>query len=145
AFTPENSREVDGGTELKPSLTFLLSLDAETRHRLYAGLSGQGVNPYLDFPFAFPGDSIEAIYTDKRVHPDDLRVLKQLVYKNGQAHQLVDYEALLWQTPTAERRVAMTQALSRQSVVMARVFVNADTDINALAGYWGHVPNVRFT
>ena len=39
----------------------------------------------------------------------------------------------------------MAQALSRQSAVMARLVVNGKTDINKIADYWGHIPNVRFT
>ena len=37
----------------------------------------------------------------------------------------------------------MTQALSRQSAVLARLSVTPDTDIDKIAAYWGNVPNVQ--
>ena len=55
-----------------------------------------------------------------------------------------DYELLLQKIPTIERRVAMAKALSRQHAVFAALAVNADTDIDKIAAYWGNIPNVRF-
>jgi hypothetical protein len=52
---------------------------------------------------------------------------------------------LLGEIPTAERRVKLTQALSRQSAVLARLAIQPDTDIDKIAAYWGRMPTVRFT
>ena len=46
--------------------------------------------------------------------------------------------------PTLQRRVAMTASISRQSAVLARLYIRPDTDIDKVAAYWGHLPNVRF-
>ena len=78
-FAPDGFTATAAGTEIRPSETFLLSLDADTREKLYGALAGLGVNLYLDYPYIFPGDMIETIYHDNRVNPDDLAVLKQLV------------------------------------------------------------------
>ena len=145
AFASGNFSEKSTGTELRPSLDFLLSLKPDARRKFYVALSGQGVNLYLDFPYIFPSDTIDSIYADARLHPDDVALLKRLVYPNGSSQQLSDYPALLTQIPTNERRVALTRALSRQSAVMARLVVKPDTDIDKVAAYWGNVPNVRFT
>ena len=67
------------------------------------------------------------------------------MYPNGSAQQLADYQFLLNQIPTNERRIALTRALSRQSAVLARLVVKPDTDIDKVAAYWGNMPNVRFT
>ncbi len=74
-----------------------------------------------------------------------MALLKQLVYPNGTAQQFSDYAFLLEKIPTVERRTAMTQVLSRQSAVLARLSVTPDTDIDKIAAYWGNMPNVRFT
>jgi hypothetical protein len=145
AFAPGKFREDKTGTVLVPSADFLLSLGTEVRQQLYLALAGQGVNMYLDFPYIFPGDSLEAIYTNPELHPDDVTLLKQFVYANGAARQLSDYSALLEKIPTVERRVAVARALSRQSAVFAGLVIKPDTDIDKLAAYWGSVPNVRFT
>jgi hypothetical protein len=145
AFAPSVFTATAAGTEIRPSEKFLLSLAADTRGKLYVALAGMGVNLYLDYPYIFQGDTIETIYHDRRVNPDDMGLLKQLVYLNGGVHQLSDYQFLLTKIPTAERRVALGRSLSRQSAVLARLVIQPDTDIDKIAGYWGNVPNVRFT
>jgi hypothetical protein len=145
ACAPNCIREEKSGTVLTPSADFLLSLDAATRGRLYTALAGQKISLNIDYPFIFPGDSIESIYTDKQLDPDDVRLLKRLVYDNGGTWQLSNYQLLISQIPTADRRVAMARSLSRQSAVFAGLVITPDTDIDKLASYWGNGPNVRIT
>ena len=145
AFTPGNFTAKSSGTELRPSEKLLLSLAPAQRQKLFAALAGSAVNLYIDYPYIFPGDELANVYTDARLNPDDVTLLKQLVYPNGTAQQLSDYAFLLEKIPTLERRTKMTQALSRQSAVLARLSVTPDTDIDKIASYWGNVPNVRFT
>ena len=133
AFTSGMFEQTSAGTQLTPSADFLLSLNAATREKLYPALAGQGVNLYLDYPYIFPSDTIESIYTDARLHPDDVALLKQLIYPNGDAKQLADYQFLLNQIPTDDRRVALTRALSQQSAVFAGLVIHPDTDIDKLA------------
>ena len=145
ATAPEVCTETSFGTQITPSADFLFSLNPATRGKLYHALSGLGINTYIDFPYIFPGGTIESIYADARLHPDDVAMLKRLVYPNGTAQQLGDYQLLLNQIPTVERRVALTLALSRQSAVFAGLAIKPDTDIDKLASYWGNMPNVRIT
>ncbi len=137
--------ENETGTVLLPADKFIQALSSEQRQKFYPALAGFGVNLYLDYPYIFPGDDLQGIYTDGRLHPDDVALLKRLVYPNGTAQQLADYQFLLGKIPTVERRVALTRALSRQSAVLARLAVQPDTDIDKIASYWSNVPNVRFT
>jgi hypothetical protein len=137
--------EKDSGTVVKPSMNFLLSLNPQTRGKLYVALQGMNVNLYLDYPFIFPNGSIDSIYADPRLNPDDVKLLRELVYNNGGAQQFSDYNAVLCQIPDFKRRVALSRRLSRQSAVLARLIVKPDTDIDKIAAYWGNVPNVRFT
>ena len=145
AMAPAGCKETAAGTQITPAADFLFSLSAAGRQRLYPALAGLGVNLYLDYPYIFPAETIEAIYTDSRLNPADVAVLKRLVYPNGEAQQLADYPFLLNQIPTADRRVALTRSLSRQSAVLARLVVKPDSDIDKIASYWGNMPGVRFT
>jgi hypothetical protein len=145
ALAPAAVREEKTGTVLVPTAEFLFSLEPETRAKISLVLAGQGVNLYFDYPFIFPGGTIESIYANTRLHPDDVTLLKRLIYPNGTARQLSDYLTLLCQIPTVERRIAMARALSRQSAVFAGLVIKPDTDIDKIASYWGGVPNVRFT
>lgn len=145
ALGPASVRADNSGTVVTPPSDFLLSLNAETRRKLYLALAGQGVNMYIDYPFIFPGSTIESIYANPKLNPDDVAALKRLIYSNGNAWQLSDYLALMCQIPTTERRVAMARALSRQLAVFASLVIKPDTDIDKIAAYWSNVPNVRFT
>ncbi len=145
AFAPGSYSEKNSGTELKPSESFLTSFTPEQRQKLYLALAGAGVNLYLDFPYIFPGNDFADICTSGHLLPEEVALLKQLAYPNGTAQQLSDYFFLLEKIPTLERRTKVTQALSRQSAVLARLAVQPDTDIDKIASYWGNVPNVRFT
>jgi hypothetical protein len=140
---PNNVRADKSGTVLTPPADFLLSLDAATRGRLYTGLAGQKISQSFDCPFVFPGVTIESIYADKRLNPNDVSLLKHLVYDNGGTWQLSNYQLLMSQIPTADRRVAMARLLTRQSAVLVGLHITPDTDIDKLASYWGSIPNVR--
>lgn len=145
ALVPRNVTEKTGGLEFRPPDDFIFNLSPTLRQQLYGALLGRKVNMYLDAPFIFPAATLQAIAADKRLNPEDLAWLKRLVYPAGTGWQLADYPALLGKIPTADRRVVMAQALSRQSAVLTRLLVNGKTDINKIAAYWGHIPNVRFT
>ena len=145
AFSANTATETSTGVVFRPPDDFLFSLSPETRGKLYGTLAGQGINLYLDYPYIFPGKTLDSIYADARLEAADVALLKQLVYPNGTARQMADYQALLGKIPTPERRLAMARALSRQNAVLARLVVNQDTDIDKLAQYWGNIPNVRFT
>jgi hypothetical protein len=145
AVAPAACQETAAGTQITPTAEFLFSLSAADRQKLYPALAGFGVNLYLDYPYIFPAETIDAIYTDARLNPDDVALFKRLVYPNGAAQQLADYQFLLNQIPTVERRTALTRSLSRQNAVLARLQVKPDTDIDKIAAYWGNVPGVRFT
>jgi hypothetical protein len=135
----------NAGAELTPSEKFLFSVSPAQRQKLFSALAGTSVNLYIDYPYIFPRDDIESVYTDSRLNPEDVAVLKQLIYPNGSAQQLSDYAFLLEKIPTVERRTSMTQALSRQSAVLARLSVDQSSDVDKIAAYWGAMPTVRFT
>jgi hypothetical protein len=145
ASAPDICQETSTGTQITPSARFLFSLRPAERQRLYPALAGMGVNLYLDYPYIFPAETIASIYTDSRLHPDDVALFKRLAYPNGVAQQLADYPFLLTQIPTVERRVALTRSLSRQQAVLVRLQVNPNADIDKIAAYWGHMPNIHFT
>src|ERR1035437_3914102 len=144
-LTPKRVATHGATTVFTPDEDFLLSLKPETRQKLYGGLYGMGVDTYVDFPFIFPKDSIETIYADARLHPEDVVLLKQLVYPAANAVRLTDYNLLLRKIPTAERRALMAKVLSLQPAVLARLCVRPDSDIDKIAAYWGNMENVRFT
>jgi hypothetical protein len=144
ALAPDRVSTRGTDTVFRPNAAFVFSLSSEARARLYQPLRGLDVNPYLDWPYYYPKGSIESVFTDVRLHPDDLAQFKKLVYGGKDAWRFTDFETLMARIPTLERRVAMTASISRQTAVLARLCVRPDTDIDKVAAYWGHMPNVRF-
>jgi hypothetical protein len=88
---------------------------------------------------------VETVYTDNRLNPDDVALLKQLIYPAANSVRLSDYNLLLRKIPTPERRTMMAKVLSLQPAVLARLCVRPDSDIDKIAAYWGGMDNVRFT
>jgi len=144
ALAPDRVSTQGTSTVFKPSAEFVFSMSPATRARLYQAMRGLAVNVYFDWPYYYPKDSIELVYGDAHVHPDDLALFKKLVYNGKDAWRFSDFEALMGRVPTLERRVAMAASLSRQAAVVVRLCVRPDTDIDKVAAYWGHLPNVRF-
>jgi hypothetical protein len=143
ALAPDRVSTQGTNTVFKPSDEFVLSLNSETRERLYPAMRGLEVNPLLDSPYYYAKDQIEWMNGDARVDPNDLALFKKLVYGKTARH-FSDYETLMGRIPTLERRAGIAASLSRQSAVLAGLCIRPDTDIDKVAGYWGSVPNVRF-
>jgi hypothetical protein len=152
-FTPEQAAQAvakdhvsqeGADTVLTPDDEFILSLSAETREKFFTAMYGRAVNKLIDYPYIFPGVSVETIYADTRLDPSDVAVFKKMTYRAGSTIQFSDYETLIRLIPTVPRRIAMARTLSRQSAVLARLCVRPDSDIDKIAGYWGHMDNVHF-
>ncbi len=144
-LTPGNVVVSATKTVVTPDENFLLSLKPEARQKLYGSLYGMGAGLYIDYPFIFPKDSIETIYTDDRLQSDEVALLKKLVYPVTNAFRLTDYDLLIRKIPTPERRATIAKVLSFQPAVLARLCVRPDSDIDKIAAYWGGMENVRFT
>ncbi len=145
ALAPDHVRTQGTNTLFQPGEEFLFSLRPETRSRLYDTIRGLDVNGYIGWPYCFPRDTVEAVFRDPCLHRDDLALLKQLLYAGKDGWRFADFRMLMRKIPTLERRVAMAASLSCQSAVLVRLCIRPDTDLDALAGYWGKVPNVHFT
>lgn len=143
-LTPSHVRSLGTTTVFTPDDNFLLSMNPETRRRLFGGLYGLGVDTYIDYPFYFSKDTIETIYSDPRLQPDDVALIKKLVYPDSNGVRLSDYNLLMIKIPTAERRAVVSKVLSMQPAVLARLCVRPDSDIDKIAAYWGAMDNVRF-
>jgi hypothetical protein len=143
-LTPSRVAVTATNTVFTPDEDFLLSLKPETRQKLYGGLYGLGVETFIDYPLIFPKDSIETIYADERLHPDEVALLKRLVYPAANSTRLADDVLFLRKIPTAERRVVVAKVVSVQSAVLVRLCIRPDCDIEKIAAYWGHMDNVRF-
>lgn len=131
-------------TLFKPSEQFVLSFNPATRERLYGTLRELEVNLYIESPHYFTKDHLEWMNGDARFHPDDLALLKKLIYGGSDVRRFSDYETLMGKIPTLERRFGAAISLSRQPAVFARLCIRPDADTDKVVMYWGNPSNVRF-
>jgi hypothetical protein len=123
------------GTSIRPDDALVLSLSTAARSKLYEFLSLTDENHYMRYPFCFPGTSFDACFSDGGIKPETLSLVRQLLYPRGEAQFFSDFPIVMRKLP-AEERTPLLQALSRQSAVLARLHVGADTDIDKVLGYW---------
>jgi len=128
---------------LQPEQNLVLSLSSEVRGKLYGLLARNPANLYMRFPACFAGDAFPSAMKDSGLAPEVIALIKPLLYQRGSAQYFSDYEIVMQRVPSAEQRLRLLKALSRQPAVLARVRVRPTTDVDKLLGYWTAVPGVR--
>jgi hypothetical protein len=130
-------------TVITPSLELIYSLSAGSRKNLYTVLAQSDSNRYMRFPYCFMTNRAEEFFAKSGIATDRIQQIAQLTYERNGTFYFSDVEAVMNQIPTPEARVQLFKALSRSSVVMARLRVRPDTDIDKLLGYWAGNKFVR--
>jgi len=127
-----------------PDESFLLSLSAEKRRKIYDTFYGLGLGAPFDYPMIFSPGTSKAIYADPRLNPADLALLKKLAYPEANEVRLTDYNLLIRQIPTVERRMTMAKVLTLTPAVLPRLYIHPNSDIDKIATYWARIDNVHF-
>ena len=71
-LAPGSVREEKSGTVLTPSADFCFRWMPPRAGDFTPRWPARTINLYIDYPYIFPGDSIESIYADTRLNPDDV-------------------------------------------------------------------------
>ena len=75
---------------------------------------------------------------DSGLLPTSVELLKSLLYPHGSSLLLfADFEPAVRRLPDEHERRQFMKAVSRKETLLARVKIDADTDVEALANYWG--------
>lgn len=127
------------GTWVEPRDEQVLELTPGARSRIYSVLIEIPENSVDLDPVAFRPETIDAQLSDSGLQPASVHLLKSLLYQNGDSPWLIfiDRDVALRQLPDDRERRLFVKALSRRATVMARLVVDANTDVEALGGYWG--------
>ena len=143
AMSPDNMTSTGRGTEIRPADDLLLSLDPLVRAQLYTRLAQCGNNVPMMVPYFIPEGNVESLFEGIRLGPEILSVVRSLTYVRGAYHYFSDIELVVNRIPTAEGRLELFKAFTREPAVMARLRIRPDTDIERIAAYWGALPGVR--
>lgn len=143
ALKPATMETRNGQTILHPSDELVGALTPEGRKKLYAELAQSDRNHYMRFPYCFMTNRAEEFFAKSGVATDIISQVSKLTYERDGKFYFSDVETVMNQIPTTEERQLFFKTLSRSSVVMARLRIRPDTDIDKLLGYWSGENNVR--
>ncbi|MGC3957295.1 MAG: hypothetical protein QM813_04805 [Verrucomicrobiota bacterium] len=143
ALTPSAVTTAPDATLITPNSELIHSLTAEVRKNLYTELAHTDRNRYMRFPYCFMTNHAEEFFAKSGVAPEVISHVAKLTYERYGNYYFSDVETVLNQIPTSEARLHFFKTLSRSSVVMARLRVRPNTDIEKLIGYWAGNKLVR--
>ncbi len=143
ALTPTALTITPDATILTPDRELIHSLTAEVRQNLYTALAHTDRNRYMRFPYCFMTNRAEEFFAKSGVAPEVIDQVARLTYERHGKYYFSDVETVLNEIPTSEARLHFFKTLSRSSVVMARLRIRPDTDVEKLIGYWSGNKLVR--
>lgn len=144
ALAPANLSTTPTDTSVTPGPELILALSAEVRGKLYSFLAHNPANIYMYFPACFPAHTFDLAMHESHVAPETIALVKPLLYQRGPAQYFSDHSVVMQRIASAEQRLLLLKALSRQPAVLARLRVRPTTDVDKLLGYWTAAPGVRF-
>ena len=128
----------DNGIWLTPGDDMILSLKPEARSKIYSILVAFAENNDQLDPVWFRPETLDKQLDESGLSAPSIRLLKSLLYRNGsELFLFADKDTALRQIPSeAEKRLFM-KTISRKSTLMTRLRIDAQSDVEALASYWG--------
>jgi len=143
ALTPSAVNVTAEATVLTPDKELIRSLTAEVRKNLYTELAQSDRNRYMRYPYCFMTSHAEEFFAKSGIAPEIVNLVARLTYERSGSYYFSDVETVMNEIPTSEARLHFFKTLSRSSVVMARLRVRPDTDVEKLLGYWSGNKLVR--
>ena len=123
------------GIRITPDAESILALSRSARVSLYQVLASAEENGGQARPFAWHRDQFSGWARNSGLSRRTMRFFRQLTWERGQVVLFSDTMALLSLVPP-EDRAGVIRALGRSPVVMPRLRLQPDSDIDALVRYW---------
>jgi hypothetical protein len=138
-YLPDTAWKTEAnGISLTPGDEFILGLSPEARSKIYGVLIGFSENFDQMDPVWFRPETLDKQLHESKLSQTSIKLLKSLLYRNGSPLLIfADKDAALRQLPNDQEKRLFIKAISRKSTLMARLKIDADTDIESLVGYWG--------
>ena len=126
------------GTWVTPGDKLILGLSQEARSKIYSILIAFPENAELMDPVWFRPETIDKQLTESGLSQSSIKLLKSLLYQNGSSLLLfADKDTALRQIPDEYEKRLFVKTISRKATLMARLKIDANSDVDALASYWG--------
>lgn len=127
---------------VKPDESLLFSLSPEVRRELYILLGRYPENKFMNSPYHLPG-SFSEMARRSGVSPEVIAMVEKLTYQNCGIRFFSDPEVVLSKIKSKDEQLHLLKALTYQTAVLARLHLDAQSDLDKIVGYWGSVPGVR--
>jgi hypothetical protein len=124
------------GLELTPSSELFFSLSNGARQAIYKCLAGFRENLGNELVFIH-ASSFEDRFRDSGVSPATLSLIRKVSCAYGHYLVFSGVPCLLSAIASYEEKSHLVKALSREETLLLKLRVGPDSDINALADYWG--------
>jgi hypothetical protein len=126
------------GSWVTPGDDLILGLSPASRAKIYAGLVEFPENlPHVD-PVCFRPEVLEERLAQSEMAPASIELLRGLLYQNDARLLLfADVGPALRRLPNDYQRRQLIKTVSGKPALLARLKVDAHSDVNALAQYWG--------
>ena len=126
------------GTSVEPGDELILDISPATREKLYTVLVEFPQNNRQIDPIWFRTGQVDERMEDSGLLPSSVELLKSLLYPHGSSLLLfADFEPAVRRLPDEHERRQFMKTVSRKETLLARVKIDADTDVESLANYWG--------
>jgi hypothetical protein len=125
------------GFILSPDPAMVRGLSRETRARLYLEMGKTDMNFDQANAFRFQGPSSEAWLRGSLISPETRQLIEPLIYRDGDYLLFADMKIVRSQIKDNQELQRLVKVLMRQSTVIVKLSVPKESDIAALAEYWG--------
>jgi len=123
------------GVELTPTPDQLFGLPPDARARMYQVLAQ---SPENDQEMNFiPKDAVDAWFAVCGVSKDTSALFRKLCCERGDYLMFSGLSAILSRLSTYEEKLHFAKALTEQRTMLLRLRLNPQSDVDALAKYWG--------
>jgi hypothetical protein len=123
---------------LTPGDEFILKLSAEARSKIYGVLIAYSENFDQMDPVWFRPETLDKQLSESELSQSSIKLLKSLLYRNSSSLLIfADRDVALRQLPNDNEKRLFIKAISRKATLFARLKIDADTDVDSLANYWG--------
>ena len=122
---------------LRPDAGFVVDLTPAARATIYTALAEFPENPSQQSPFRLRKDAAADWFEQSGLPPETVALAQGLLYERTPNVMFSDEDIVLRRLQTAAERIRFLKTLSRKSTLLVQLKIQPDSDIMAIARYWG--------
>lgn len=125
------------GYTILPDPEWLRTLRPEIRARLYGELAKSRLNFDQDQSFRFLGTSAAEWFDGSQISAETRALVEPLIYRQGSFLHFGDIEVVRPLIRDTEELQRLVKTLQRHATMLVRLSISDESDVEALASYWG--------